>query len=118
MSYLWLTDEQIRLSEALVPRSNPPIHSVSYAARSLHECFRRLKEDNMVTIQDPIVSLNNNTNLGVLAEELAEALAVLEYNLRQTDPIGECVRWLAQGFRRDFLSFPERVSSTNLSSLT
>src|SRR6202044_429104 len=49
--------------------------------------------------------------------ELAQALAVLEDTLRRTDSVGECIRWSTRNHKRDFLSFPERVSSICISSL-
>jgi hypothetical protein len=59
------------------------------------------------TLADLLASLLQRN---VKTEQMAEALAVLEDDLRRTDPLGECVRWLARGRRRDLISFPERVS--------
>ena len=53
----------------------------------------------------------------VRTEEIAEALAVLEDDLRRTDPLGECVRWLARGRRRDLISFPELVNLHCIASI-
>jgi hypothetical protein len=116
VSHLWLTDRQIsRVSQAFGRKPNL-VRSVARAMSILNEGLQKLEQDNMAAIPDPIFSLDN-ASLGVLAEELAEALAVLEDDVRRTDPVGECVRWSAQRFTRDFLSFPERVSSFSRSSL-
>ena len=59
---------------------------------------------------ESLITAAGDRHLGVLAEELAESLAVHEDRLRRKDPVGEIARWLAKDCPRDFLSFPERVS--------
>jgi hypothetical protein len=119
VSHLWLTDLQIsKLSKAFVSEPIPLVPSVpvAWVAGSLIESLQKLTDENLACEQDPIASLSDSSSLGVLALELAQALAVLEEELRRMDPVGECVRWSARKYTRDFLSFPERVSSISLSS--
>lgn len=52
----------------------------------------------------------------VKTKQIAETLAVLEGDLRRSDHMGECVRWLARGRRRDLMSFPERVNFYSIAS--
>jgi hypothetical protein len=43
------------------------------------------------------------------ARQCAEILSYLEIDLRRTDPVGECLRWLTPPENREFGPFPERV---------
>ena len=107
---LWLTDKQTaKLSSAL--RFDPGVRSpaVNWVADHFRKSIQMAAQRNEVTISDPIASLSGKRDVQALAIELAQALAILEDWLRRSDPIGECVRWSARNYPRDFLSFPERV---------
>ena len=93
-----------------------PSDPASWVASSFIDNLQKLRRENEVTITDPIASLSNNANVKTLAVELAQALTVLEDTLRRTDSVGECIRWSTRNHKRDFLSFPERVSSICMSS--
>jgi hypothetical protein len=118
VSDLWLTDAQVaKLSKTFTLESTRLSHhqdAIYWTADTFFESLHKLTKKNEVPMQNPIASLSGNKNIRTLAVELSKALAVLEYRLRQTDPDGECIRWLARKCARDFLSFPERVSSIGL----
>lgn len=120
VSHLWLADAQIsKLSKAFSSKPPPRVRyqqdPISWTADAFFESLRKLTKENDVAMEDPVASLSSNKIIRVLAVELAQALAVLEDRLRRTDPVGECIRWSARTCTRDFLSFPERVSSIGLS---
>jgi hypothetical protein len=121
LSKLWLTDRQInKIAEYFVQRSTVPglAACVAYERGSLIECLQRLQKRNASTLGPSIASLDEleKTTLELLAQALAEALAVLEDKLRRTDSVGECVRWMTRNYTRDFISFPERVCPLDLPS--
>jgi hypothetical protein len=86
----------------------------AWESDALMESLQKLMAE--VTTQDPIAALGDTRTMRVLAEELAQALAFLEDQLRHTDTVSECIRWSTGQHTRDLLSFPERVSSIGLPS--
>ena len=105
---LWLTDSHRRLIlDKFGPRSTKRIPEVVIASNSLSDLLLpTLREDEDILPQ----FLTSLLKVEGTTKAVAEALASLEHELRRNDPLGECVRWLAKGRRRDLISFPERVS--------
>jgi hypothetical protein len=105
---LWLTDSHRRLIlDKFGPKSTRRIPEVVIASNALSDLLLpTLTEDENILPQ----FLSSLLKVEGTTKEVAAALASLEYELRRKDPLGECVRWLAKGRRRDLLSFPERVS--------
>jgi hypothetical protein len=118
ISHLWLTDRQIsKLSIKFMPAIPiRPSDPVFWVASSFIDNLQELRRESEVNMPDPIASLSSSANVKTLAVELAQSLTVLEDTLRRTDSVGECIRWSTRNHRRDFLSFPERVSSICISS--
>jgi hypothetical protein len=118
ISHLWLTDRQIsKLSTKFMPTIPiGPSDPGFWVASSFIDHLQELRRENEVTIADPIAFLSNIATVKTLAVDLAQALTVLEDTLRRTDSVGECIRWSTRNHKRDFLSFPERVSSIRMSS--
>ena len=89
------------------PRSTKRIPEVVIASNALSDLLLpTLTEDENMLPQ----FLSSLLKVEGTTKEVAGALASLEHELRRKDSLGECVRWLAKGRRRDLLSFPERVS--------
>ena len=110
---IWLSDSQIsRLSDPFL--SNPYQTTypwVAWQRRFLAEAIESAKNIDSLSLKELIKEARgSDRSLNNLAVELVEALSVLEDQMRRMDPIGECVRWVAKGRTRNFLSFPERVS--------
>jgi hypothetical protein len=114
VSGLCLTDRQLdTISKSFDPalpllRNLSP--EVSHFLKSLSQNIRNVKMEDTATLAVRLASLNTQSSVERFAKELAEALAVLEDDLRRVDPIGEYVRWLARASFQDILSFPEQVS--------
>jgi hypothetical protein len=89
------------------PRSTSHIPEVVIASNALSNLLLPTFSEATNILPSLLASLLDNKGT---ARDLAESLAILEQDIRQNDPLGECVRWLARGHRRDLLSFPEMAS--------
>ena len=105
---LWLSDAHRRLIlDKFGPKSIGHIPDVIIASNLLSSLLLPTFSEGPSILPNLLAALLHNRGT---TKAFAEALAILEQDIRQSDPLGECVRWLARGHRRDLLSFPEMAS--------
>ena len=105
---LWLNDSHRQLIlRKFGPNSIGHIPEVLIPSNALFNLLRPTVSEETDILPNLLASLL--VNRGTI-KDLAEALAILEQDVRQSDALGECARWLAKGHRRDLLSFPEMAS--------